>query len=1196
MNEQIDWDDQDEASERLPVLSTTEEAKLEPVVFEPPVVLLDDDTPVENVDDKPVKTRKPRKSKIPKTDSINESDLTKVKKPKKIKAPELTPRETLKAKLDELSIDSIILPWMKLKAFRLVTDVDELERWCEERLVDQSNWHPCPQTLERMPAIAVDTETIGLDTRIVDGEIGIQIAGMCLSSDGVEGLYIPMHHEDGNNIDVARAIPLLQRLFDRSLLLFYNGKFDREVLRITLGIQCRRYPYFEDVQILKYLVDPKADLEDKKGKGKRGAEYGGLKSLSLNELGIHQLELDTLARIKVKVTLPNGKTSNRSYLAPFTWIPTDIALWYAAGDAICTWLLWERFRDRAREIKLPHKVDHCLLDALTWMERQRFMIGVERLHHDSEWQHGYIENLVVKLRELADYGDEFNPNSPDQLSAVLFGKFGMKPKKVSKKTEKPSVDAEVIAELIEDHPDSEFLKVYQEMKEYTALHPSNLKYDPRDHSAKISLRQTTVAGGRLSANGGDFDLDGGFGLNIHAIKRVEGNWWVYGRRITTPIIDWDGVVAYTPQELTPKATKKDKDTGVITVAPNIIKNHIGTYFGDQFCLVPNCKCCSTTEPVEYASEKPQRVDANQILNLRALFVAKPGYTIFTIDYSNIEMRVAANVSGEHKFIYEFLEGSGDFHTLTATNVFPEFSDPNTSKDRRKELRSLAKIINFALLYGGTEYTIFTNMSKEDPNITKKAAAEMVRAYWESVPQFKAWVEKQQSRAKDTMTCRTPSGRIVKFDSQMRDYKIYVPNKHEWDNAKDYWRYKKEARVAEELGEDLDYARGMKKKADALYANKDTGVANVVEYGRFIGKIQRVSMNIPMQGFAGDEMRMALVKIFEWAQASGVENVVELHSTVHDEIDFSVKNEYVPYVIPRVTRLMKLRKLHKNMKWLVPIECDAEYGDSWDVQHHMTGDDKHPAAAWTEISGVENYLPPCFPVESYEKLVRLTLKGKKDIAVNWLEENTNPRVMGLISDLAKSETAKSEDQIRKSILVILQLSEYWDIDQAEDDPLEETLSAYEARCGLTGKRPQLPAGGKLGVLPYGTVPIRYPAEAAFLLGSPIESPKIEVTTQVVDTPTEVKEPDQYTWVDQEPQPVEAQEEPAVIVVDHLTAKELEEYTILDIIPTDVIIASLVNRLGIGTNSVKVHFPSMPDHGFIIPKISNTEIPVEFRPRR
>ena len=174
------------------------------------------------------------------------------------------------------------------------------------------------------PVVAVDTETTSLDTRIFtdvklgpDGrwhlvyEVKVEIAGVCLSADGLEGIYIPVHHErcrsgfpEARNVpreDVAR---ILQPLFDRSHLVFYNGKFDREVMRVTLGINFRPYPHFEDVQVLKYINDPKADLGDK---GSFSGDAGGLKALSENVLGIQQIDMSEVAKVRATSSTPSPR-------------------------------------------------------------------------------------------------------------------------------------------------------------------------------------------------------------------------------------------------------------------------------------------------------------------------------------------------------------------------------------------------------------------------------------------------------------------------------------------------------------------------------------------------------------------------------------------------------------------------------------------------------------------------------------------------------------------------------------------------------------------------------------------------------------------------------------------------------------------------------------------------------------------------
>lgn len=992
------------------------------------------------------------------TEDISSEDMKLVKKVRKEKEPKDL-RSVFNKHVEAIykaGIASIKFPWMNKKAFRLITDANELREWAKSVL--EGPRYPVPRTDEIIPAVAVDTETTGLDNRVImlkDGRYKIknEIAGICLSSNGYDGIYIPVTHEDGNNIDRDQCRQILQELFDQCQLIFYNAKYDKEVLALLMGITIRGYPYIEDVQVDAYLDDPKADMGDK------GFEADGLKYQSKTRLDMDQIELKTLTKVKAEMYNPTtGKVTIRSQHAPFNWVPTEIALWYAAGDAICTWLLWDLLRDSARAMKLAHKIDHELIDTITWMERQRFHVDVEKLNKTIKWHQSKLDILKQELAEIADWDgeDEFNPSSPLQLVKILFDKRGFKPIRVSEKTKVPSTDADTLDELKKLHPDDPFLKKLIEYREYAALHPGNLQYDPTDHSARIYLRQCVVAGGRLSATGGDFEKDGGFGLNIQAIKRIEGNNWIQGRRILSAPEE-----EYTEEDLHPSCFK-DKE-GKRTKAKGIVNNHYGEYFGDLFCLVPSCKCCDFIKGPDTLFEK---VDSEEILNIRGLFIALFGYTFFTTDYSNIEMRVAANISKEENFIKEFLEGEGDFHSLTARAVFPEFSDPKTPKDRKKFLRSLAKILNFALLYGGTAYTILESMSKVQKDITFKECEEMVNKYWEGVPGFAAWVAQKQKVAKEQMICKTATGRIVKFESAMQAQHIYYPTEEHKKNYRRWWEIKnslKELEEAKKAGEDVSESAIYKLKmaADNMYFDKATGVRNMQDYRKFLGKIQRVSMNIPLQGFAGDLMRMSLNRIRIWSQSDpGVENVYELHGTVHDEIDYSVKNEYVPFIIPRLTRLMKLRDLHVKMNWPVPIECDTEYGRSWDVTEHLTGDDGHEPAGWSMIPGLENYIPG--GVNNFDKVLK-ALETNRDKALEYLKENLHPRTK-VAQEVLKKYLEKHADisVIRTKLIVCYQLDEYWNIDQEEDDDRLETLSEYETRMGLDPKnRPDLPAGGRLG---------------------------------------------------------------------------------------------------------------------------------------
>ena len=577
--------------------------------------------------------------------------------------------------------------------------------------------------------------------------------------------------------------------------------------------------------------------------------------------------------------------------------------------------------------------------------------------------------------------------------------------------------------------------------------------------------------------GGEFEKDGGFGMNPQAIKAVGDNKWIPARRLRLEDTE-DLGEKFDPAQVPPidieqvndacrEVDKKTGARGALSIH-GVIGNHVVRYCGEWWSIAKDETSITLENGQTILLDPTSQVDAEEVVNLRKLFVADPGYSYFVIDYSNVEMRVAANNSLEPLFIEEFLHGSGDFHTLTAKSVFPEFcelqdevkrlqvSDPlnkdsgiqsriKEAKAKMKKLRSLAKIINFALLYGGTEYSIFQNMQLEDPTITKEKAKAMVDAYWESVPKFKEWAETQQIRAKTTMTCVTRSGRKINFKSAMETLGIYVPAKEHYQNNRTYWNLMRRADDLKAAKKDEE-AQVVLAKAQEMMLDKNTGVRNVGDYNKFVGKTLRVSVNAPLQGLAGDFMRAALVAIYLWSQDAGLGDVFRLHATVHDEIDFSVKNEYVPYILPRIDRLMKHRKMHERMKWPVPLETDCEYGSTWDVKEHLTGDDTHTPAGYTKIPGLESYIPQMFDDDTVHGLFDALVAGDRQSVVEYLKGAVHPRCHGNIPRIANTTT--SLEDADRTLTAILQLHEYWTIDEADpDDPEDETLGEYQERMGL-----------------------------------------------------------------------------------------------------------------------------------------------------
>ena len=124
--------------------------------------------------------------------------------------------------------------------------------------------------------------------------------------------------------------------------------------------------------------------------------------------------------------------------------------------------------------------------------------------------------------------------------------------------------------------------------------------------------------------------------------------------------------------------------------------------------------------------------------IRGAFTAPPGSVLISADYSQIELRVLAHLSGDTNLGGAFARGE-DIHDQTAFKVFGADSglDPH-------ELRRRAKIINYALLYGKTAFTL-----SKDIGVTPKAAQTFIDAYFEGFPAVRAYLERTLETARET---------------------------------------------------------------------------------------------------------------------------------------------------------------------------------------------------------------------------------------------------------------------------------------------------------------------------------------------------------------------------------------------------------------------------------------------------------------
>jgi DNA polymerase-1 len=123
--------------------------------------------------------------------------------------------------------------------------------------------------------------------------------------------------------------------------------------------------------------------------------------------------------------------------------------------------------------------------------------------------------------------------------------------------------------------------------------------------------------------------------------------------------------------------------------------------------------------------------------IRSAFVAEPGHRLLSADYSQIELRILAHVSGEPKLKEAFLRGD-DIHTATAAEVLGK--DPATLT---KDERNVAKMINFGIVYGISAFGLSENL-----DIPKEQAQEYIDAYLSRFPLVQAFIARTITQAAD----------------------------------------------------------------------------------------------------------------------------------------------------------------------------------------------------------------------------------------------------------------------------------------------------------------------------------------------------------------------------------------------------------------------------------------------------------------
>jgi DNA polymerase I len=442
------------------------------------------------------------------------------------------------------------------------------------------------------PIIAIDTETTGLNP------MKAKLCGVSISLGAGDGAYIPTmcpedHLEQEVVIDALR--PLLE---DESVAkIGHNIKYDLVVFE-NAGIVVKGP--LHDTLIAAWIVD---------------ASRSGY---SMDAVALGTLDYECLS---IKELIGTGKNQ-----LTFNHVPLADAYPYASEDVDVTFQLWNVFEPRLADDlhTLYEEIEMPLVRVLAAMRIAGIKVDPNELHRQRENIVKRIDELKIEIEQAAPY--PFNPDSPKQLSEVLFGDapgFGIKPIKRGKSFH--STNVEVLEKLASD-PEME-----------TTLPTLILEY------RKLTKLVNTYLGSLVDA------------INP-ATGRVHASF-----------------------------------------------NQTGTSTGRLSSSDPNLQ------------NIPIRSEIGR--EIRRAFVPEKGNVFVSADYSQVELRMLAHLSGDEALLQAFRDGQ-DIHKAVASEVFG-----TAIEDVSSEQRSAAKAVNFGIVYGITKWGLSRQL-----NCSPERAEQIIDEY------------------------------------------------------------------------------------------------------------------------------------------------------------------------------------------------------------------------------------------------------------------------------------------------------------------------------------------------------------------------------------------------------------------------------------------------------------------------------------
>ncbi|MBS1160437.1 MAG: polymerase [Proteobacteria bacterium] len=240
--------------------------------------------------------------------------------------------------------------------------------------------------------------------------------------------------------------------------------------------------------------------------------------------------------------------------------------------------------------------------------------------------------------------------------------------------------------------------------------------------------------------------------------------------------------------------------------------------------------------------------------IRTAFIAPAGHSIVSADYSQIELRIMAHLSGDERLLDAFAHGE-DVHRATAGEIFGV-----TPLEVGPDQRRVAKSINFGLIYGMSAFGLARQLGLE-----RSAAQTYIDRYFTRYPGVARYMEEARETARQKGYVETAFGR-----------RLWFP--------------------------EIRASNGTRRQA-----------------------AERAAINAPMQGTAADLIKLAMIAVQDWLEASGLKSRLVLQ--VHDELVLEVPDDELIEIRTHLPRLMS-----QVAELMVPLIVEIGIGANWEAAH------------------------------------------------------------------------------------------------------------------------------------------------------------------------------------------------------------------------------------------------------------------------